>query len=427
MFSSYWQLLRRNPNYARLWLADAISLIGDWFSLIALSVLVSRESGGSGLAVSGLLLAQLLPAVVVGPLVGILVDRLDRKVIMIASDLTRVLITLGFLLVRGPEDLWIIYALTIAQFSVSSIFEPARAAITPRVVAPGDLVSANVLSSVTWSAMLAIGGLLGGVVAASFGVTTALMLNTISFILSAALVSRVRATDGGSFRPKLASADQPHGGLRDGLRYLRQRPSTAALLLLKAGSAVGSIETVRVLYATTIFRGSDQGALALGLLAGAAGVGAVLGPLLLERFNNGTIGRMRWLSAIGLAMCTVGITSLSGTSGIGMAALVFMGRAMGGSAVWTYSAVMIQQTTDDHVRGRVFALDYAANQLVAVCATLTLGLLLNRASEPVLRATTFQLGLITLVPLGLWLVALALIERSERRSAHTNINEGSNA
>lgn len=178
-----------------------------------------------------------------------------------------------------------------------------------------------------------------------------------------------------------------------------------------------------MLYATTVFRGSDQGALALGLLAGAAGVGAVLGPLLLERFNNGTIGRMRWLSAIGLAMCTVGITSLSGTSGIGMAALVFLGRAMGGSAVWTYSAVMIQQATDDHVRGRVFALDYAANQLVAVCATLTLGLLLNRASEPVLRATTFQLGLITLVPLGLWLVALVLIERSERRSGHTTIRK----
>ena len=101
MLSAYWQLLRRNPNYARLWLADAVSLTGDWFSLIALSVLVSRESGGSGLAVSGLLLSQLLPAVVVGPLVGVLVDRLDRRVIMIASDLARVVITLGFLLVRA--------------------------------------------------------------------------------------------------------------------------------------------------------------------------------------------------------------------------------------------------------------------------------------------------------------------------------------
>jgi MFS family permease len=326
---SYWQVLRRNPNYARLWVADATSLIGDWFSLIALAVLVSRLSEGSGLAVSGLLLAQLLPAVVVGPFVGILVDRWDRKHILIASDLMRVVITLGFLLVRGPEDLWLVYLLTIAQFCVSSIFEPARSAIMPRVVQPSDLITANVLSSVTWSAMLAIGGLLGGFVSAYLGITTALLLNSFSFILSAFLISRIRSIDGASFRPEPVESHQRGGGIREGLRYLRQRTSTAALLLLKAGSAVGSIETLRVLYATTLFAGSDQGAWSLGMLSAAAGVGAVLGPLLLERFNTGTTGRMRWLCAIALATCSVGILTLAYTTGVWWAALVFVGRAMG--------------------------------------------------------------------------------------------------
>jgi MFS family permease len=414
MVGSYWGVLRRNPNYARLWLADAISLIGDWFSLIALAVLVARYSQGSGLAVSGLLLAQLLPAVVVGPFVGILVDRWDRKRIMIASDLLRVAITLGFLLIRGPGDLWLVYLLTVAQFTVSSIFEPARSAIMPRVVRPDDLVTANVLSSVTWSAMLALGGLLGGVVAAFLGVTAALLLNSLSFVISAVLLAGMRSSDGGSFRPEHTTSHAETGGLREGLRYLRQRPSTAALLMLKAGSAVGSIETLRVLYATTVFSGNDQGAWSLGMLSAAAGVGAVLGPLLLQPFNDGTVGRMRWLCAIALATCSVGILSLASATGLWWAALVFVGRAMGGSAVWTYSAVMIQQLTDDHVRGRVFALDYAANQFVAVCATLLLGWLLNQSNEATLRAVTFQVGIATLIPLVLWVLAVLAIERRER-------------
>jgi MFS family permease len=417
VLSEYWRVLRRNPSYGRLWLADAVSLIGDWFSLIALSVLVSRYSDGSGLAVSGLLLAQLLPGVVLGPFVGTLVDRLDRRVIMIASDLLRVAVTLGFLLVRSPDDLWIVYVLTIAQFSISSVFEPARSAIMPRVVSAGDLVTANVLSSVTWSAMLALGGLLGGVVAAYLGVTAALMLNSVSFVISALLVSSIKPInpgEGGSFRAEPRAGTTRQGGLVEGLRYLRQRPSVAALLLLKAGSAVGSIEALRVMYATTIFAGEDNGALALGLLSASAGVGAVLGPLLLERFNNGSTQRMRRLAAVGLAACALGVLGLAGAPGLLFAAIMFVGRAMGGSAVWTYSAVMLQQSTEDHVRGRVFALDYAVSQFVAVCATLTLGWLLNHSTEQILRSVTLQVGLITFIPLVIWLVALALIERSER-------------
>jgi MFS family permease len=422
MPGSYWRLLQRNPSYARLWLADAISLIGDWFSLIALSVLVARYSGGDGLAISGLLLAQLLPMVLIGPFAGVLVDRLDRKLILIISDVLRVAITLGFLLVRSADTLWLVYLLTVAQFSVSSIFEPARSAMMPRVVRGEDLVTANVLSSVTWSAMLALGGLLGGLVAGWFGVSTALLLNSLSFLLSAALLTTVHPVDGGTFRPESATAEgERGGGLLDGLRYLRERPATAALLMLKAGSAVSSIETVRALYATSIFAGTDQGAWALGMLSAAAGVGAVLGPLLLERFNDGTTRRMRRLSIIGLAACSLGILILAHVSGLWAAALVFVLRAMGGSTVWTYSAVMIQQSTADYVRGRVFALDYAANMATAVCSTLVLGWLLRSPDEALLRTTTTQLGLVTLVPLALWGLALLLIERSERQAVQAAV------
>ena len=408
-------MLRRNPAYARVWLADAVSLVGDWFSLIALAVLVGRVSGGSGLAISGLLLAQLLPSVLIGPFAGVLVDRLDRKTLLIISDLVRFAITLLFLLARGPGDLWLIYLLTFAQFTVSSIFEPARSAMMPRLVRPNDLVTANVLSSVTWSAMLALGGLLGGVVASYFGVEAGLLLNALSFLLSAGLVIPVRPIDGGTFR---AVAEHGHaagsGGLLAGLRYLRARPAVAMLLLLKSGIALGGSDTLRILYATLAFADADNGAWSLGVLSAAAGVGAVLGPLLAERWNDGSVPRMRRLAGIALAGCTIGIFLISRAETLLVAVLVFIFRAATGSTVWTYSAVLIQQTTDDAVRGRVFALDMAANQLAAVTAILAIGALVERGSAASLRAVTAQLGFVTLLPLLGWLVALALVKRAER-------------
>src|SRR5512144_2655259 len=101
--SGYIRLLRNNPDYARLWIAQAVSLLGDWFSTIALSTLVVSYAGeqNAGLAVSGLLLARFLPPLLVGPYAGVLVDRLNRKWLMIFSDVLRTIIVLMFLLARS--------------------------------------------------------------------------------------------------------------------------------------------------------------------------------------------------------------------------------------------------------------------------------------------------------------------------------------
>src|SRR4051812_20745844 len=108
----YIRLLRDNPGYTRLWIAQAVSLLGDWFSTIALSSLVAHYSKGSGIAISLLLLARFLPPLIFGPYAGVLVDRLNRKWLLIFSDALRVLIVLSFLLVNGEDKLWLIYLLT---------------------------------------------------------------------------------------------------------------------------------------------------------------------------------------------------------------------------------------------------------------------------------------------------------------------------
>src|SRR5690606_9962185 len=189
---TYIRLLRNNPDYALLWYAQAISLIGDWFNTIVLSALVSRYSNGSGLAISGLLLARFLPPLLVSPLAGVLLDRFDRKRLLIFSDVARFFIVLGFLLATSPDRLWLIYVLSVLQFGLSALFEPGRSALMPSVVRREDLVHANVLGSITWSAMLAIGGALGGLVAAVLGTTTALLFDAATFLISALLIKKIR-------------------------------------------------------------------------------------------------------------------------------------------------------------------------------------------------------------------------------------------
>src|SRR5258706_9180045 len=103
---NYILVLRRRPGYLRLCIAQAVSLLGDWFTTIALSVLVARYSGGSGLAVSLLLLARFSPPLLVGPMAGGFVDRLNRKALLILSDAGRVVVVLGFFFSNWPDRLW---------------------------------------------------------------------------------------------------------------------------------------------------------------------------------------------------------------------------------------------------------------------------------------------------------------------------------
>ena len=187
---TYLALLGRRPGFRSLWLAQIVSLAGDWFNAIATVMLVNRH-GNTGLAVSVLFLARSLPPFFIVPLAGVVADRFNRKTILIASDLLRMGIVLGFLLVDRPERVWLAYALSAAQFVVSSFFEPALSAIVPDLVEQDELVAANTLAGVTYSTMMVLGAALGGAVAAKFGAQIALIVDSASFGLSALLLLQI--------------------------------------------------------------------------------------------------------------------------------------------------------------------------------------------------------------------------------------------
>src|SRR5438874_2354869 len=180
-------LLRHNSNYRNTWLAQVVSEIGDYFNNVAVFALVMDQSG-SGLVVSGVMLSRAIPAVLAGPVAGVLLDRLDRKRIMIASDLIRAAVALAFVLTIHQPRPWLLYLLSAVLMFASPFFTAGRAAILPTIATPGELHAANSLTQTTQWATLTAGTLLAGWSAAKLGYAWAFAINSFSFLFSAVAI-----------------------------------------------------------------------------------------------------------------------------------------------------------------------------------------------------------------------------------------------
>lgn len=409
--SNYIRLLRENPGFSRLWLAQVISLFGDWFSLIVLAALVSRYSEGSGEAVSLFLLAHVVPPLVLSPVAGVLVDRFDRKRMLILSDVSRALVVLLLLLANTPDRLWLIYLLTVIQFALSAVFEPGRSAIMPSLVAQNDLVSANTLSSVTWSVMLAAGAVAGGVVGSLFGTATALVIDAASFAISALVISQIRYEPKASPRDGTSRSDR---SFSEGLRFIARHPATLAALLVKAGLSLGSVDAVLIIYGTSLFVLGENGTISMSILWSAFGVGAILGPIITNRFNDGSVRAMRRLVIVGYLLVTTGWFLFGSAPLLLVASLALVVRAMGGSINWTYSSVIIQKSVPDEFLGRMFALDMAGFHLAMGLSIFLTGQAIDAIGSENVRQVVTGLGYVSIVPLLVWSLTVQWLERRER-------------
>ena len=263
-------LLRRNRNFRRLYLASVISLGGDWFLLIALFGLM-LDLTGQAIAVAFTIAAQDLTYFAASPFAGVLADRLDRRRLMIACDLARAVLVLGFLLVRTEDLAWLVYVLLAGTAVFAAAFEPASMAAMPNLVDERDLSVANALSGSLWGTMLAVGGALGGVVAGVFGSDVAIVVDSASFVLSALLILGIHAT----FAERRTVHERP--SLREDtvetVRYARKDHRVLALLAVKFGWGVagGVLVLLPILALGSVPRGRDRARPADG---GARGRGA---------------------------------------------------------------------------------------------------------------------------------------------------------
>src|SRR5580693_8534608 len=188
--SEFLQLLKSNRNYRYAWSGQVVSEIGDHFNNVAVFSLALANTG-SGLVVTGIMLSRAIPAVMAGPVAGVILDRLDRKQIMIASDLIRAVVAIGFILAIPRSDTWLLYLLSALLMFASPFFTSGRSAILPTIANKAELHTANSLTQTTQWMTLTIGAFLGGTSVTQFGYGWAFSANSFSFLVSALCISRL--------------------------------------------------------------------------------------------------------------------------------------------------------------------------------------------------------------------------------------------
>src|SRR5918993_5539075 len=182
---TYTQLLRRNRSFRRLWIGQVISELGNWFNFIAALGLVRVISNASAEVTTLILLFRLVPFTLFAPLAGAFVDRWSRRTVMIVTDLLRVVVALGFLFVRRPEDVWIAYLCTALLSFFGAFFEAAKNAAVPNITGDQDLLAGTALMYSSRFLLMSFGAALGGWTAATVGYRAVFLVNAISFFGSA--------------------------------------------------------------------------------------------------------------------------------------------------------------------------------------------------------------------------------------------------
>ncbi|MDW8053533.1 MAG: MFS transporter [Anaerolineae bacterium] len=365
----YGVLLSRNAAYRTLWAGSLVSQMGDWFNTIALLGLLVELTGNPGSASLALVL-QTLPLAFAGLfLSGPVVDRFDRRRVLVVANLARGAVGLSYLMVRDPSTVWLAYLATAGLSFGAAFVQPALLAATPNLVTPEELPTANALNQSTFATTLFLGSFLGGVVAQALGRETAFVLNALSFWASALFISRVRAPFS-SARDHAATSATTLRLLVEGVQYLARNVTARTYVSVKLAQPIsfGAISLFSA-YALFVY---DVGDIGTSWLYAARGLGAFFGPLLVNTLlAPDRRDVLRWLVKGGLLVNAAGYTLFALSTHLWQGVLSVLLAHLGAACVWTFSTVILQASTPDHYRGRVMALDsvtfsvaYSASVLV---------------------------------------------------------------
>jgi MFS family permease len=414
-FASYARLLGGNRNFRRLWMAQIVSEIGDWFYTLSIYTLLLQLTGHAS-SVALALVLQVLPQTLVGPTAGVVNDRLRRKQVMIAADLIRFAVVLAMLLVRSRSMVGLVSPLLLAETVMAAFFEPARSAVVPNIAAKEEVLIANTLSSATWSVNLLIGASVGGAVAAFFGREAVFILNALSFLVSAILIGGMHfaephAQSAAPLRPRDLVDFSP---VLEGIRYVRSHRTLLPAIFAKAGELmIGPswvIFTVMGAHEFAVhWRNVDaaRGAmLGMSILLGGRGLGALVGPLIASRWAARSDRRLQLGIFFGYLTVAIGYGALGSSRTVWMASACALLAHAGGSTVWVFSTTLLQLHTDDRFRGRVFSADLGFSMFTIAAGAFLCGRLLDSGVSA--RTVATSTGLVMLIPAGLWALAMRL-------------------
>jgi MFS family permease len=337
--------LLRNAHFMRLWVGQGISFAGDAVSMVALVVLIAQITGSAS-AVGGALVARILPTLA-SPLVGVFADRLDRRAVLVASDLARAILITGMIFAR---DLVVLYVLIFLMGLARTFFNPTVRAAFPSVVGEGDLTRANSLVSGTYSLSITVGPALGGLLVATVGVNAAFLLDALTFLISAAFLSLIPLP-----RPQVSEDEGFIRELRFGFVYLIGASVPLAIVVGDFLTVITTDVTIpaEVFLAKETFGAGDAG---YGLLVSLWGAGMVAGSALTAVLGDRVkLIPLYFLGIFVWALALAG-TGLAPTFALALGALMVAGISNGIENVVTDT--ILQKRVPDALLGRVFSVRF---------------------------------------------------------------------
>lgn len=431
--SGAYRRLAGNSDFRRLWISQFVNGIGDWLVIGFLMPLVTTLSGGSSFAVAGIMIAKIIPALVFSSVIGVFVDRFDRRRTMIACDLTRAGLALGLIAIAGlapGPQLALIYTVVLLMETASLFFFPAKNALIPRLVAEEDVTAANGLSYTTQQAAMLVGLAGAGAILAAFealvrtvqsvdislintaieffapallGPRAGVFLDSVTFLISAAALWGIKVhaqapRDGRTFDLSLVGRD-----VVESFRFLGSHGELRGFLVT-IGAAIlggGTIIPVGLVFVQQELSGFGPFLGRSELLDSLAtspqtfmlvflAVGMVIGALVVPRLAEKLSLQLLFLGGVagfGLAMFGFASSSTYGVAGIFGAAAGF-----GIATVTVAGNTYVIHTVADEIRGRVFTALESVIRVALLISMLVMAPLGDFAAGVVRRIVEIQGG-----------------------------------
>jgi dTMP kinase len=350
--------LLTHPAFSRLLAAMTVSSLGDWVGFVAVASLVANLVNGpaKGFAVGGVMAARMLPALLFGPIAGVLVDRFDRKKIMITADISRGLMYGSMAFVHS---LPLIFLLSFAIECFSLLWSPARDASLPNLVPRRQLANANSIGLVSTYGTLPLGGAIFAILVVISGwmgleqkQTLALLLDAGTFAFSAFMVSRIPIRMSGNRSMGRFDLSRVWRDIQDGVRFLREDSMSSAMTggIVIAFAAVGAVLAIGPIFVGVTIKGGDAG---WGVLVVAFGIGMAIGMVgqnqAVKFVEREVIFVLSLVAASGALFLFASMPNLSFATGVAVWLGLFCGLA------WVSGYTLLQENVEDEYRGRTFA------------------------------------------------------------------------
>ncbi|HEX3682876.1 MAG TPA: MFS transporter [Bryobacteraceae bacterium] len=329
----------------RLWLAQLVSVCGDFLAIYAIFAVVSFRMHASANAVSLVLVFYLLPLAIVSPLAGVFVDSWNVKRTMIASDLTRAVL---FLLLLFAHSLWQIYAILMAASTVSSFFLPAQT-ITLRTVVPlTGLTSANALIQQAFYMMQIISPAISGLLVSAFGPNSCFWIDAATFVFSAGMISTLTIPHQPAAALKTVRSVASEIGV--GLKFIFTHPSISFVIISMAAGmfAIRCFGALLAVYVRDVLRGSTS---LFGVLGSLIGVGMIVGTQLVRRAVRGRSNSHIVTGGLATVGFSIALIAFFGTTPAAVAGILMLGFFL--AFIVVPAQVLMQEHTPKNMLGRV--------------------------------------------------------------------------